>query len=315
MHSNKNVTLPQSSPALSVIVPILNEAVLLPQLFATLNRQIGIDFELILVDGGSHDNSIASAQQLATSAPFPCHVQQTHQGRACQMNCGAAMANGAYLLFLHADSTFVQATALQSGVAGLIAAEKNPLGPAVAARFRLNFAGNEKAPRLWRDFHTQKAHLNRRGCIHGDQGFLLSRSFFSRIGPLDETLPFLEDDHLSDRIFTHGRWILLPVEIITSTRRFAAEGYWQRDVLNMMIMALYQSGHADWLSGLHEAYKATPKQENVPIAPMITHIKTKLQSLSCKERMRFLLAIGRSLQKNIWQIKLMIMSLSRAIWK
>lgn len=305
MHSSKNLNSPQSSPTLSVIVPILNEAANLSHLFTTLTWQEGIDFELILVDGGSSDSSVACAEQLATSAPYPCHILHSLRGRACQMNAGAAIATGPYLLFLHVDSLLTQRTALHSGLADLIAAEKSPEGPAVAARFRLAFAPNEKVPQRWRDFHTQKAHQNRRGCIHGDQGFLLSRIFFTQVGPFDESLPFLEDDELSDQIFTNGRWILLPSEIITSARRFTAEGYWQRDLLNLLILTLHQSGYGGWLPALTMAYRANPRGGKVRIKPALLTISTQLKSLSRRERLQFWAAIYRCIRENLWQLRLL----------
>lgn len=305
MHSSKNLNRPQSLCILSVIVPTLNEANQLPQLFTTLKQQDGIDFELIVVDGGSVDKSVESAQQQASSAPFPCRIVHSPPGRAVQMNAGAAAASGAYLLFLHADSLFSQTTALQFGLDGLISAEKNSEGSAVAARFSLTFAPDENAPVLWRNFHTQKARQNRRGCIHGDQGFLLNRIFFAQVGPFDETLPFLEDDRLSDKIFKDGRWILLPIEIVTSARRFAAEGYWRRDVVNMLILALHQSGYGHWIKTLVMVYRENPHQNKIPVTPALLAIQQQLTLLPRRERRQFWVAISRCIRDNFWQLRLL----------
>lgn len=305
MHSSKNLNRPQSLCTLSIIVPILNEAILLPQIITNLKQQEGIDFELILVDGGSVDNSVEKAQQLASSAPFPCRILHSASGRAVQMNTGAAVANGAYLLFLHADSLFLQTTALHSGLAGLISAEKSSKGSAVAARFCLTFAPDENAPVLWRNFHTQKARQNRRGCIHGDQGYLLNRIFFAQVGPFDETLPFLEDDRLSDNVFKHGRWILLPIEIVTSARRFAAEGYWRRDVVNMLILALHQSGYGHWIKAMVLVYRENPPQNKIPVTPALLTIQQQLKILTHRERRQFWAAITRCIRDNFWQLRLL----------
>lgn len=306
MHSNKNLTLPQSSPTLSVIVPLLNEAETLPQLFASLKQQQGIDFELILVDGGSSDKSIELATELAATLPVPVQILSAPPGRGCQMNAGAAAAKGRYILFLHTDSTFLSGDALLSGLAGLRAAEGSPAGAAVAARFSLVFAPERSMPPRWRVFHTAKARQNRRGCIHGDQGFLLSRPFFAQVGPFDQTLPFLEDERLSDRIFACGRWILLPARITTSPRRFASEGYWQRDRLNMVILALHQSGYGDWIAGLTTVYPPAPAADKIRLKPALLHIHGQLKRLSRRERQQFWIAIGRCLRDNFWQIRLFL---------
>lgn len=304
MHSNKNIILPQSFPTLSVIVPIFNEAAILPNLISTLSRQQGIDFELLLIDGGSTDQSIELASEFVATAPFTLHRLSSPHGRGIQMNTGVAAATGNYVLFLHADSTFLDSDALQSGLASLIAAEKSQAGAAIAARFSLMFAPDITAPQRWRIFHTAKARQNRRGAIHGDQGFLMSRSFFNQVGPFDETLPFLEDDRLSDRVFACGRWILLPAEIMTSSRRFEIEGYWRRDLLNVLILTLHQSGYGGWLSGLTATYRAAPEQEKIQIAPALIYLKNQLKSLTCKEQLRFFAAVGRCVSANLWQLKL-----------
>lgn len=285
---------------------MLNEAELLPQLFASLSLQEGVDFELVMIDGGSTDNTEEIVRKLADSAPFPSHLLRSPRGRACQMNSGARIAKGDYLLFLHLDSYFPFSTALQSSLAELRCAEKRFEGATVAARFRLNFPSNEKAPQLWRDFHRIKAQKNRRGAIHGDQGFLMSRHLFFQIGPFDESLPFLEDDRLSDKILAQGRWILLNSEIITSTRRFAREGYWQRDLLNMIILALHQSGYDLWLSELPTAYRAKPTPERIRIMPMLRVIISRFNSLKLRDKGKFIAAIGRCIRDNLWQLRLVL---------
>lgn len=309
MHSSKNRLLPQSSPELSVIVPLLNEAALLPQLFATLQQQQGVVFELLLVDGGSTDQTVELATVLSAAVPFSVHILSTAAGRGGQMNAGVAVATADYFLFLHADSTFMLPDSLQLGLKGLIAAEKGPEDGAVAARFSLSFTPDLPVPYRWRVFHTVKARQNRRGCIHGDQGFLMSRIFFARIGPFDETLPFLEDDRLSDRIFACGRWILLSIEIMTSPRRFVVEGFLRRDFLNMLILALHQTGYEHWLCGLATTYKATPVGKGSLFTPVLGYIKEQLKALPYREQLRFWVAISRCVGNNLWQIRLLMRAL------
>jgi uncharacterized protein len=82
---------------LTVIIPTLNEAANLP---ATLNS-VGMpnaDLEVIVVDAGSSDQTLAIARQ------HGCKVFVGNPGRASQMNAGAAIASGELLLFLHADT-------------------------------------------------------------------------------------------------------------------------------------------------------------------------------------------------------------------
>ncbi|NES74001.1 MAG: glycosyltransferase, partial [Okeania sp. SIO2D1] len=87
---NKTIAL------LSVIIPVLNEAA---NIEATLRQVIGAEnLEIIVVDGGSRDNTVELAQALGVK------VITSSPGRATQMNTGAAIATGDILLFLHGDS-------------------------------------------------------------------------------------------------------------------------------------------------------------------------------------------------------------------
>ncbi|MBA2352870.1 MAG: glycosyltransferase, partial [Burkholderiales bacterium] len=83
---------------ISVIIPVYNESCALPATLARLFAQGG-DFEVIVVDGGSSDDT----RELAMREPR-VRLLVAPKGRALQMNAGAAMAKGTWLLFLHADT-------------------------------------------------------------------------------------------------------------------------------------------------------------------------------------------------------------------
>src|SRR4051812_14691628 len=90
--SSKRVVM----PSISVIVPVLNESPLIGAFLAQI-RQLGADLEIIVVDGGSSDATVAIAARLADQ------VIEASCGRALQMNAGAAVATADVLWFLHAD--------------------------------------------------------------------------------------------------------------------------------------------------------------------------------------------------------------------
>ena len=83
-------------PELSVIVPVLNEAPTLPELFATLAQQRETTFEVVICDGGSTDGTAQLAQELAGEMPVPVRVVASRPGRARQMNSGAAASHSEY---------------------------------------------------------------------------------------------------------------------------------------------------------------------------------------------------------------------------
>ena len=73
----------------SIIIPVLNEAAIVKQSLERLQQHSEI--EIIMVDGGSEDNTVAIAQQLVTV------ITVIGQSRAAQMNAGANIARGRYL--------------------------------------------------------------------------------------------------------------------------------------------------------------------------------------------------------------------------
>ena len=82
----------------SIIVPARNEARRIVATLAPLQSLRAAGHEVIVVDGGSTDATLALASPLADRAFV------APPGRAAQMNAGAAAASGDVLLFLHADS-------------------------------------------------------------------------------------------------------------------------------------------------------------------------------------------------------------------
>src|SRR5579863_8066798 len=82
----------------SIIMPVLNEEAVLEEQLAHLAGQCAShDCELLVVDGGSNDRTVAIAERYGKVIHAP-------RGRASQMNSGATAADGEVLLFLHADT-------------------------------------------------------------------------------------------------------------------------------------------------------------------------------------------------------------------
>ena len=149
-------------PDISLIVPLLNEADQLPDLFACLAAQEGVPFEVILCDGGSSDGSQQLCRQLGDSAPFAVHSIGTPRGRGRQMNAGAVSARSDLLLFLHADSRFSSPDALRVAVSTgrqMLLGAADPL----AARFRLHFRRQDSRPSLAYCFYEGRRRPRKRG--------------------------------------------------------------------------------------------------------------------------------------------------------
>ena len=83
---------------ISIIIPTLNEEHNITDVLTHVFSLSG-NYEVIVVDGGSTDNTISLVE-----AEPQVKLLKSSKGRAKQMNAGAEYANGAFLLFLHADT-------------------------------------------------------------------------------------------------------------------------------------------------------------------------------------------------------------------
>jgi len=288
-------------PDISLIVPILNEAAELPELFANLAAQEGVRLEVILCDGGSSDGSQQLCREWGAQAPFSVLSIGTPRGRGLQMNAAAGMARSELLLFLHADSRFKRVDALQSALSAFRKMSAVAVTP-VAARFRLRFRRQDSRPSLAYYFYESKARLNRADCIRGDQGFLLPRTLFDSLGGFDTELPFLEDVYLAAAAAEKAQWRLLPAEISTSARRFEREGLYERQVVNAIITNAIAAEWREFFSALPGLYRCNSVNGRLRLFPLLDGIRDLLAAEPAAWRRSFWRSTGRHVAGNIWQL-------------
>lgn len=94
------------TPAISIVMPCYNGARHLAQSVASVQAQTRTDWELIIVDDGSRDDSWRVMQALATADSRILPLQQANAGAAAARNNGLAHARGHLLAFLDADDTW-----------------------------------------------------------------------------------------------------------------------------------------------------------------------------------------------------------------
>jgi len=284
---------------ISIIIPVLNESADLPELWENLAGQQGVSFEVIFCDGGSNDGSPELLRELGNSAPFTSRIVMTPRGRGRQMNAGADASQGDLLLFLHADSRFDHPRALRTALASF---RQMVPSEAVAARFRLRFRRTDPTPSLAYFFYESKALLERIDCIRGDQGFLLSRSFFNRLGGFDTSLPYLEDIRLAERVENGGVWRLLPAGISTSARRFETEGLYERQVVNAIITAAVAAEWNELLEAMPGLYRSSCSSDRLRLLPLLKGIHTLIAGHDRSWRRTFWQCTGRHVAGNAWQL-------------
>lgn len=203
---------------LSFILPVLNEA---GRIGNTLGRlRAGFpEAQYIVVDGGSDDDSVAEAMPLATQ------LLVGPRGRALQMDLGARAASGDWLLFLHADTQ-------PDFDAGQLrhALDDNALWG--FCRVRLD--GDSAGLRLVEAGMNMRSRLT--GIGTGDQLLWMRREFYLARGGF-AALPLMEDVDLCRRLRRHCRPWVLPLQVVTSSRRWEQRGVW-RTVLEMWALRL-----------------------------------------------------------------------------
>jgi rSAM/selenodomain-associated transferase 2 len=211
---------------ISVIVPALNEALTLPSTLAQLNHPAFT--EVIVVDGGSQDGTLASAVLAAPTA----RLLTAPAGRARQMNVGAAAAKGTVLLFLHAD-TLLPTTAADD----ITAALADPL--VVGGRFDARL--NPDRGLLWAVGRMMSWRSRVTGIATGDQAIFVRRNVFEEFGGFPE-IPLMEDVAFSGRLKRAGRIANLRSCVMTSGRRWEQHGPLRTIFLMWMLRLLYFLG-------------------------------------------------------------------------
>jgi len=229
--------LDSERPRVAIVIPTLNEERALGRLLADLRSQRDVELEILISDGESHDGTLRVCEDFAGCSPHSIRWVRTRAGRGRQMNAGAGATRSPDLLFLHADTEIEGPLFLARAAERLERERAGRASHRVAGHFGLSFRRTTDRNDFAYRFFEAKTRLNRPGCVNGDQGFWLSRTYFEELRGFDESLPFLEDSQLASRVFATGVWITLPGRLFTSDRRFAAEGFGRRHLLNVLIRA------------------------------------------------------------------------------
>ena len=184
------------------------------------------DAEIIVVDGGSADASIAEA------SPLCDRVIVAPRGRASQMNAGADAASGTVLAFVHAD-TLVPAT-FASDIASALSDRA-----VVGGRFDVALDASSLPYRVIGATISLRSRISRTAT--GDQAIFVRRDVFERLGGFPD-LELCEDLDFSRRLKRAGRVACLRSRVTTSARRWSRDGLVRTVIRMWSIRALYLLG-------------------------------------------------------------------------
>ncbi|PCJ18099.1 MAG: glycosyl transferase [SAR86 cluster bacterium] len=211
---------------ISFILPVLNESELIVEQLKLLQLYRQRGHEVLVIDGGSMDNTV----KLATALADAVHVSTP--GRAVQMNCGAEKASGDVLLFLHIDTT------LPNKADQLILKALEP-DSCAWGWFSICLSN----PRLPYRIISMMMNLRSRisSVCTGDQALFVRRELFDAIGGFP-VLPIMEDVAISKEL----RSVVPPSRIsnsaVTSSRRWEKKGLVKTVLLMWQLRLLYFLG-------------------------------------------------------------------------
>ena len=210
--------------SISIIIPALNEEQSIKALLQQLQTLRTQGHEVIVVDGGSHDET------LSISKSFADKVIKSKTGRALQMNNGAMNANKNVLWFLHAD-TQIPDNAVEK--------IQQALNEKDWGRFNIKLSGSNMIFRLIESMINIRSCLT--GIATGDQGIFVKKRLFESVGHYS-ILPLMEDVELSKKLKRLSSPACIKEKLITSSRRWEKKGIISTVLLMWRLRFLYWLG-------------------------------------------------------------------------
>jgi rSAM/selenodomain-associated transferase 2 len=211
---------------LSIIIPTLNEAEVIINTLRPL-QVLRKNCELIIVDGGSLDNTVA------TASPYVDRIITSPSGRAIQMNAGAASAQGDTFIFLHADSY------LPKNVFAII---QEALSQGYCwGRFDIHLTGKPRLLPVISLLMNIRSRLT--GIATGDQAIFITQKTFTAIGQYP-VMALMEDIALSKKMIPLAKPFCSRDKVISSGRRWEQYGCINTILLMWWLRLLFFFGRA-----------------------------------------------------------------------
>lgn len=199
---------------ISIIIPILNEEKNLPQLVSTLSKLTPQPNNIVIVDGGSDDDSVAVAQNSGLT------IITAERGRASQQNTGAEYAIKTYqpdlLLFLHADTQLPK-----NGLTLISEHFSDKDNHKFWGRFDVQLDSTHWLLKLVSFMINWRSRIT--GIATGDQAIFINANLFEQVNGF-ANIPLMEDVEICKRLRRLTKPICIKEKAITSARRWEKHG-------------------------------------------------------------------------------------------
>ena len=229
-----------TTPLVSIVIPVLHDTTELASLLETLvpSRDSPADssvaYQIVVVNGDASDGSLRPLHHRFPTVEWA----ECTPGRARQMNHGARLATGQWLLFLHADAC--------PEPGWIEAIQKVDQSSSIGGAFSFRLESTAATARVLERGVDLRTRLL--GLPYGDQGVFVRRQVFDEEMGYAE-LPIMEDLELVRRLGRRGplTWSRVPIRV--SARRWERDGWVRRSMLNVWLMGLFFVGVSPvWLA-------------------------------------------------------------------
>ncbi|MFZ8951990.1 MAG: TIGR04283 family arsenosugar biosynthesis glycosyltransferase [Alphaproteobacteria bacterium] len=210
--------------SLAIVTPVVNGGFRFSEMLSSVKM---LADELIVVDGGSSDNSPLMAERAGAK------VISTTKGRGLQCAAGATHATADWILFLHADTILTEEARL-----ALISHVRMGSKGECAWYFELRFDDDSAISSLISRLANWRSRVF--GLPYGDQGLLIHRDFYNELGGYS-ALPLMEDVDFIRRI-GRSRLRAMSGHVVTSAARYRQRGWITRSLRNLLCLSLYFLG-------------------------------------------------------------------------
>lgn len=193
----------ENNPVISVIIPAYNYGRYLSEAIESVFAQTFTDFELIIVDDGSTDDTAAVVREYL-SDPRVCYIYQKNRGPSAARNTGIRLARGKYIALLDGDDVWMPLK-LKKQIQLFEEAEDVVLIYCMVEH--IDEIGNKLLHISWphKMGATYKDLMYMPWVVGSSSSVLIKKSTFDEVGVFDESMTSVEDTDMWIRILRHHK--------------------------------------------------------------------------------------------------------------